>query len=559
MNMECVSVGNINAGEGDENELVANKKHNIYSSSEDSILFSDKIINLPSKSETVLSNFKNDFIDKSISRCGILNNTAENILSLLNLMKSVSFVTNTLFSDFENSANLPLVNPFGLEITSTPCSLRNLSSLLSTFSSKRNLTCGVDIDDDIFITFGDICSVLQSCCDMFFSQGRESFEDFINICSCLEHFKNLPDHNSSVFESRFTMADFRVNNYIIINFYSHNYRDGGEIFKCFSLKLVNKTRLASGYTIAGVVVDNTGAAVSGAVVYVLNQDNNTLTINLTTNSTGGFSTIVYEAGNYAKVHYKNSTLQCGVSTLDIQKSQNRTQGLFDTISGFDPANTGRSGDVVSHVVVGVWIGFVNIMNKYVIGNIVGLVGIMGEEIIQGSNYVKVHCENSTLQCGVSTLSIQKPQNKPHLLRCGKTQGLFDVINVKNPLTKVLAVFGFQENSIRILWTSESRINWIRQVLSTSKVQAFSRLNTKGLWSLNAGMGVFGKVLQDNIINLVGIMGELVGKGLGEGMDVYMEDVGGLDVGGLDVGWLVLGDVVDGLDVGWLVLGEVVDE
>jgi len=39
--------------------------------------------------------------------------------------------------------------------------------------------------------------------------------------------------------------------------------------------------------------------------------------------------------------------------------------------------------------------------------------------------VKVHYENSTLQWGVSTLSIQKPTNKPHLLRCGKTQRLFD--------------------------------------------------------------------------------------------------------------------------------------
>jgi len=44
-------------------------------------------------------------------------------------------------------------------------------------------------------------------------------------------------------------------------------------------------------------------------------------------------------------------------------------------------------------------------------------------------YVKVHYENSTLQCGVSTLSIQKPTNKPHLLRCGKTQRLFDYTGV----------------------------------------------------------------------------------------------------------------------------------
>ncbi len=39
--------------------------------------------------------------------------------------------------------------------------------------------------------------------------------------------------------------------------------------------------------------------------------------------------------------------------------------------------------------------------------------------------VKMHCENSKLECGISILSIQKPSNKPHLKGCGKRKGLFD--------------------------------------------------------------------------------------------------------------------------------------
>jgi len=50
-------------------------------------------------------------------------------------------------------------------------------------------------------------------------------------------------------------------------------------------------------------------------------------------------------------------------------------------------------------------------------------GNLHQGSVTETSYVKVHCENSTLQCGVSTLSIQKPTNKP--LGCGKTQRLFD--------------------------------------------------------------------------------------------------------------------------------------
>lgn len=98
------------------------------------------------------------------------------------------------------------------------------------------------------------------------------------------------------------------------------------------------------YTIAGRVVDDAGAGISGAVVYVLRQSDNTLAGNLTTNSTGGFSTTVTQIGNY-------------------------------TITGFDPANVGRSGDIMSHVVVGLWRGLVREISN------------LWHTTVRGSNYV----------------------------------------------------------------------------------------------------------------------------------------------------------------------------
>ena len=78
----------------------------------------------PSKSsgfDLSLSSLEKEFISDSILRCGTLNQTIENILSLENSTKSSSLVTNTLCSDLENSASLPFESPFGFKTTSTPC------------------------------------------------------------------------------------------------------------------------------------------------------------------------------------------------------------------------------------------------------------------------------------------------------------------------------------------------------------------------------------------------------------------------------------------------------
>ena len=194
------------------------------------------LINLPSKSSGFvfsLSNLENSFNKDSMLRCGILDQTTENISSLENLRKSSSLVTNTRFSDLESSANFPFESLFGFDITSTPCCLRNLSNLLSTFSSKRNLTLVVDVNNDIFFTPCQISCILQSCSDVFFSQRGESFKNFFKRSSIFEHFQDLPDHNSGAFESGFPMADFTICDDIFVNFDSHIAYNDDTLFKDF--------------------------------------------------------------------------------------------------------------------------------------------------------------------------------------------------------------------------------------------------------------------------------------------------------------------------------------
>src|SRR4030042_4667007 len=172
------------------------------------------MIILPSKSPgfTSLSNLENELSSASGLSCGIFNQTTENIFSLWykeEYVKSQSLVTNTLFSNFENSANLPFEIPLGFEIISNPCCLRNTSNLLFTFSSLRNLT-ERDAELDIISTPHKTCCILQCCFDMFFSNSGIIFKDFINCHSSFEHLQDLPDHDSSTFESRLSMKNFSV-------------------------------------------------------------------------------------------------------------------------------------------------------------------------------------------------------------------------------------------------------------------------------------------------------------------------------------------------------------
>jgi len=199
-------------------------------------LSSNNIINLPSKSSgfVSLSNLEKECIKDSGLSCGTLNQIIENISSLVNSAKSSSLVINTLCSDLENSASLPFERPFGFEIISTPCCLRNISNLLFTFSSLRNLVFEGDTKLDIVSTSSEICCILQSCFDMVLSQRREVFNNFIYANSSFEHLQNLPDHDSSSFKSRLSVTDFSVCNNMLINFDSHDTNDDKQVYKYYA-------------------------------------------------------------------------------------------------------------------------------------------------------------------------------------------------------------------------------------------------------------------------------------------------------------------------------------
>ena len=228
----------------DGSKLVISEKHRLYvwenlERGDISNLSSFKVIKLPSKpsgDDFSLSSLENALNKDSDFSCGILSQTTENIFSSPNSRKSSSLVTNTRFSDLENSASLPFEIPFGFEIILTPCCLRNISSPNLTFSSLRNLILEGDVDDDILFTPCQISCIMQGCFDMFFSQRRIIFENFLDGHSAFKHFQDLPNHNSSAFESRLSMADFTIRDNIFVNFDSHRSQVGNPLFKTFVSK-----------------------------------------------------------------------------------------------------------------------------------------------------------------------------------------------------------------------------------------------------------------------------------------------------------------------------------
>src|SRR3989338_1983200 len=190
----------------------------------DSNLSGFNIIKKPSKSCSLvfsLRSFENDLIRESISRCGILSHTIENISSFVSSTKSSSLVTSINFPVFENSASLPFDSPFGFEVILTPCFFSTRSSLLSTFSSKRNLSFDGDVDDDIFLSSRHTCGIVQGSLDMFFVQGRKGFRNLLVSSPAFEHLENLPDHDSCALEGGLPMADFAVCDNILADFDSH--------------------------------------------------------------------------------------------------------------------------------------------------------------------------------------------------------------------------------------------------------------------------------------------------------------------------------------------------
>ncbi|MDP3026076.1 MAG: LamG-like jellyroll fold domain-containing protein, partial [Nanoarchaeota archaeon] len=217
----------------DGSDLVVSEEHKVYAGEglegrgSTVNLSSYNVMNLPSKlsEDFSLINLENSFNNNSELSCGILNQTIENIVSLLyeNLsVKSQSLVTNILCSDLENSANLPLSSCLGLKITSKSF-LRNCNSSFLTFSSSRNLSSwSFDANDDIISSLNKTSCILQSCFNMLFCERhKECIKNFFYWNSSFEQLKNLPNHDSCAFESGLSMADIAVCNNIFVNFNFH--------------------------------------------------------------------------------------------------------------------------------------------------------------------------------------------------------------------------------------------------------------------------------------------------------------------------------------------------
>ena len=223
----------------DRMRIVVGEKHRVYSARGSDLKPSSyNMINLLLKSsgfESSVSNLEKESCETLIGLfCGILNQTTENIFSLGNcseLVKSSSLVTNTLSSDLENSANLPFLNPLGLNIASKPCSWRNQPNLTSTFSSNKNLIFERNTELDIISSPHKIGSIMQCCLNMFFCKGGKGCENFIYINSSFKHLKNLPDHDSGAFEGWLSVANLSICNNIFINLDSHNNVNDEEIYK----------------------------------------------------------------------------------------------------------------------------------------------------------------------------------------------------------------------------------------------------------------------------------------------------------------------------------------
>ena len=228
-------------GNGGESELLVSPKHKVYVGVEKevsfemgdtSILSSYNVMILPSKSsgsDNFDSNLEKDSNNNSGLFCGILNQMIENIVSLgycSGSVKSESPVINILCSDLESNANFLSEDFLDAFIASTPSTFRNDNSFNLTFSSNKNLRFEGDAELDIISSPHEIRSVLEGCLNVLLCEGGDKgIHDFFYRNSSFKHFQDLPDHNSSAFEGRLTMTNFRVNNNIFINLDSHEIRD----------------------------------------------------------------------------------------------------------------------------------------------------------------------------------------------------------------------------------------------------------------------------------------------------------------------------------------------
>ena len=222
----------------DSGELLVSPEHRVYGlvnykNSESSWR---SLTTLPSSSsgECCFNNLEIACFCDSKSLGRILNSQIPRCLEEMKRLsrKSASLVISNLCSLNANLKTSPFEMVLGVNLTSCPNSDRNEDSPLCTFSSNKNLILGWNRNHEI--SFSDLSSKVQGCPDVVLSQGRVCFKDFLGGGFIFKHFENYGNHDPSAFESRLSMADFTVNNNILINFNSHILTSDKEVYKSFS-------------------------------------------------------------------------------------------------------------------------------------------------------------------------------------------------------------------------------------------------------------------------------------------------------------------------------------
>ncbi len=69
---------------------------------------------------------------------------------------------------------------------------------------------------------------------MVLSQGGVCFKNFFGSGFVFEHFKDYGNHDPSVIEGGFSMADFRVNDNIFVDLNSHVTNSNKDVYKLLS-------------------------------------------------------------------------------------------------------------------------------------------------------------------------------------------------------------------------------------------------------------------------------------------------------------------------------------
>lgn len=196
--------------------------------------------NLPLKSEDsiLLSNFDNSENVASINGGFILSTIipecsfgGNNLL----LRKCLSNVNITLDSDLAILDNCLSVNPDETFLIPCPSFINKSSTAFGKFSSERNLS--LFFEKDIFFFSDEFRSVCHNREDSRFCKLRKIvFENVFNSNSCSEQLHDLPNHDPCTFESGGSTTDFTINDNMLVNFDSHNYKYTDKLYKSFSLQ-----------------------------------------------------------------------------------------------------------------------------------------------------------------------------------------------------------------------------------------------------------------------------------------------------------------------------------